>query len=147
MGFPDASTARDRLLGYKTALKKAGMVVEEDMIVGSTYDALRAGPDIERLIENPCRPTSIFAANDLLAASVLRECKKHDIRVPEDMEVVGYANHTSSEYLDISTVSQQPAEMGREAARRLFQRIKDPSIRPEVIRVPVSLITRGSTRS
>ena len=43
-------------------------------------------------------PTAIFAANDSLALGALRWCHKHDMRVPEDLAIMGFDNIEFAEF-------------------------------------------------
>ena len=74
-----------------------------------------------------------------------RAMARHGLRVPEDISVVGYDGMRLLDSLDLTTVAQPLADMGRSAADLLMQRIADPD-RPSVHRqVETRLISRGST--
>jgi LacI family transcriptional regulator len=84
--------------------------------------------------------------NNFLAIGAIRALAELKIRVPEDMSIVGFddlpANMLAFPFL---TVASQPArEVGTLAGRRLLARIADPTLSPEEIVLPTSILERGS---
>lgn len=75
-------------------------------------------------------PTAIFCDNDALGVGVMQALNERGIRVPEDVSVIGndgnvYSLCTSPR---LTTVSIQPMEIGKAAARRLMALLKCPSL-------------------
>ncbi len=56
-----------------------------------------------------------FTANDQVAAGLLTEARKHGIRVPEDLAILGFDNHEISKALEISTIEHPGLAMGSHA--------------------------------
>src|SRR5699024_10038697 len=86
----------------------------------------RAGYELcQRLIREGL-PEAIFAANDMMAIGVIHALHEHDLRVPEDVAVVGFDNFLGSEFLvpPLTTVSQPFAELGRAALQRLVRGVE-----------------------
>ena len=79
-----------RLAGYSSALRKAGIELDETLVThcAFTYDAGRQAA--RDLLDRPDRPTAIFAANDEIALGVMEEARRRSIRIPEDLSVVGF---------------------------------------------------------
>jgi LacI family transcriptional regulator len=91
------------------------------------------------------RPRAIFAASDFLAAHLLRSLRAHDLRVPQDVAVVGFDDVTAAAWLDLSTVSQHLEESGHRAVELLLERIREPFRPLRSIRLEVTLLERGTT--
>ncbi|MBN1607352.1 MAG: LacI family DNA-binding transcriptional regulator [Polyangiaceae bacterium] len=93
------------------------------------------------------RPTALFCANDELAASVLRAAYELDVRVPEELSVVGFDNIEMSRFVHpaLTTVRVSKSDLGARAMRRLLELAEGKSngVRREL--VPVELLVRGST--
>lgn len=68
--------------------------------------------------------TAVFCVNDLLALGVLRGLIEHGVNVPRDVSLVGYDDDdfTAMLYPALTTVRQEPYELGYSAAARLIQR-------------------------
>jgi LacI family transcriptional regulator len=52
----------------------------------------------------------------------VKELKEQHIRIPEDMGIVGFANEDFGAHItpSLSTIDQQPIQMGKEAFRLLY---------------------------
>jgi LacI family transcriptional regulator len=140
------SSARDRRAGYLAALQEAGLPMEERLITGASYfmssDELQAA--ILSLLDLSDRPTALFAANDDMAAESIAVAQARGLRVPGDLSVVGYGNTEVGRYIGLTTVHQDPLDMGRLAARRLFARLEEPDLAVERIVLPVQMVLRDS---
>jgi LacI family transcriptional regulator len=85
--------------------------------------------------------------NDLAAIGALAALRERGLRVPEDVSVVGYDGMRLLESLDITTIAQPLADMGRLAAGLLMQRIADPGLASVHRQVETRLVARGSSGS
>lgn len=101
----------------------------------------------QRLLERVPRPTAIMAINDLLAIGVMHAVAERGLRIPEDISIVGFDDIVQSAFLTpaLTTVQMHAEEMGRTAARLLFERMADPERPPQHVEVPTLLVKRSST--
>jgi LacI family transcriptional regulator len=105
-------------------------------------------PAIEKLFNLKPLPTAVFVASDYYVPPLFAMAAARGIRIPEDLSVVGYADLHFAKYLTppLTTVAQNPYEIGRRAATTLLQRLAPSSEGPPVdIRLTPELIVRGST--
>lgn len=138
-----------RQRGYISALEKNGIAVDDDLIV--KCDTHNEALDITykvMALKNP--PDAIFAVNDLTATGVLKVLKRLQLRVPEDISVVGFTDGLVSTVTDppMTTVSQHGFEMGQIAARILLQRIENglENFKPQTEVLKTELVIRESTK-
>jgi LacI family transcriptional regulator len=92
--------------------------------------------------------TAIQASNDLLALGALRSMRRHGLRCPDDISVIGFNDMPFAEDFNpgLTTIRVPLEEIGTESARLLFESINSPEEAPAtVVTLPVSLIVRGST--
>ena len=70
--------------------------------------------------------TALFAFNDISAMGAIRALREADLRVPDDVSVVGFDDIQSAAYQNpaLTTVRQPLREMGRIAAETLLRRIR-----------------------
>lgn len=70
-------------------------------------------------------PIAVFATNDLIACGIYSACRRLNLRIPEDVSVVGYGNLSQGEFVDpaLTTVNQHPYQVGCRAAQVLLQRL------------------------
>ncbi|MBN9297950.1 MAG: LacI family DNA-binding transcriptional regulator [Filimonas sp.] len=147
-----SSITQDRLGGYKQALEDNNMPVNDSLIKfckhgGLAYEELENALDELFSLEN--KPEAIFTASDKITTGCLRYFKSHNIRVPEDIALVGFSNSDLADLLQPSlTVVKQPAfEMGQVATELLLQLIeaKRPDKQFESKVLPTELIIRDSS--
>ncbi|RZL82746.1 MAG: LacI family DNA-binding transcriptional regulator [Rhodococcus sp. (in: high G+C Gram-positive bacteria)] len=84
------STATGRLAGARRALREAGISVDPEWIVETTF-GIESGEEAgRRLFGSATRPTAVFAANDNLAIGVLAAAHQASLSIGDDVALVGY---------------------------------------------------------
>jgi len=140
---------QNRLKGYRQALLKHKMPIDEDLIIkcDSYEESIELTPELLKL-STP--PDAIFAVNELTAAGALTAVKKVGFRVPEDISIVGFTDGLVSRTTDpnLTTLEQHGYEVGLKASELLVGRIKegDMDYEPVTKVVKTNLIVRGSTK-
>jgi LacI family transcriptional regulator len=145
-GRPDLESARLREKGYREALEDAGIPVDPGLMRVGGYRPDTTDSPAHELLTLPDRPTAIFAANDLSAIRTMEVARELGLRVPDDVSVVGFDNVPESALTDppLTTVSQPIHQMGAEALRMVVDLIQGTP-RDAHLRLPTSLVVRGST--
>jgi LacI family transcriptional regulator len=135
-----------RLKGYRLAHERAGVEVDERLIVRVAPTAVDTDARISALLDVEA-PTAIFAANNLLAEHAWRVCRGRGLRLPDDVSLVGFDDVPWMEMVSpaITAVAQPALEMGRRAAALLLRRLGDPLAAPTVERLQPTLVVRGSS--
>jgi LacI family transcriptional regulator len=132
-------TASDRLRGYLRAMGgRPGPVVHD------LHDVVAAERAALIVLRGPDPPTALFTAQNLItigAVRALRRLGRH-----RQVALVGFDDFPLADLLDpaITVVAQDPARIGRTAAGALFERIDGRTGPPREIRIPTTLIPRGS---
>ena len=146
-GPKNVSTSADRVAGYRHALKKAGLGKNELVYYGefnnqTGYEFIR-----QALLRSP-KPTAIFGANNFILIGIMKALNDLNIKVPDDVSVVGFDDLPESMLLTpFLTVASQPAyEMGRLAADLLLKRISgELTGEYQEYTLPTKIIERKST--
>lgn len=127
-GPREFSTAVARLQGYRKAQRAARIPMDPTLIRQGAFRLEVATRAAEELLTLRRRPTAIIARNDLLALGVIQAAGDLGLRVPEDLAVVGFDDIEIAAHREIqlTTVAQQKAEMGRLAAEGILEIIRDP---------------------
>lgn len=148
-GPPDIFAARERLEGYKAALRDAGLPIDPLLVHEGDFFQPRGYSAAVELLALAERPTAIFAANDLTAFGVMEAARDHGLKIPGDISIVGFDDIPQATHVHpaLTTVHQPLEEMGRLGARLLLELIDDPNRAPEIIDAPTELIVRATTRS
>lgn len=141
------SVGKLRTDGYLKALKNNDIKIDENLII-KIEDIENCTEPIEELIANQ-KPEAIFAVNELFAVTAIKAAKKLNIKVPEDLAVIGFTDGIISTYSSpsITTVSQNGIKMGNKAAQMLIERLEsedeEEHYKTEVIET--HLVQREST--
>lgn len=148
-GPPSFSTAAERLTGYRRALAHAGIPFDRRLVRQGQFKAELAYQAARELLQQRPRPTAIVAGNDLTALAVLDAAARLGVRVPEDVGVSGFDDIelAGSERIQLTTVGQQKAEMGRLAVNYLLELVeaRDGLRRDPIHHVlPPTLVVRRS---
>lgn len=136
-GPMDWFDARERMEGWRECLSEAGLP-EGPIIIGDwTSDfGFEFGTSFDL-----ADTTAVFAANDQIALGVIHGLHGRGIRVPEDVNVVGFDDLSDARHFlpPLTTVRQNFAELGELALQQLIAAIEgdtDPShdtIQPKLI--------------
>jgi GntR family transcriptional regulator of arabinose operon len=150
-------TVSERARAYQDAMRGLGKEPLPPVLIGdekelSSFNAYLNSDDhslkpLIDLLNQPKRPTAIFAVNDWMAIRVLRAAKYAGLRVPEDLSLVGFDNLDVVDYLTppLTTIAQNAELMGAEAARRLLALLDGESPEDVLTLLPTRLIVRQST--
>jgi LacI family transcriptional regulator len=139
-------TAKERLRGFRRALRSADIVLPPKYIAKAHFDRTSGFEAGLFLLRPSSRPTAVFAQNDVMAMGVLLAIRELGLRCPEDISVVGFDNLDATELFHppLTTVDQPAFRMGKSAAELLIQRITGNTEPPKEIVLETELIRRGS---
>ncbi|MCI6618697.1 MAG: LacI family transcriptional regulator [Prevotella sp.] len=144
-GNEHLSVTKERLQGYFDALNAYHIPIQENLImyVGIQQDRAKIGVDY--LLSLKTRPDAIFAVNDPIAVGSIIELRKHGFRVPEDFAVAGFTESPTGQIMQVTSVKQPTAEIGRIAAEMLLAKIRDYDTPNETIILDGKLNIRQSS--
>ncbi|RMF03994.1 MAG: LacI family transcriptional regulator [Chloroflexi bacterium] len=139
--------SEERLAGYRQVLAEADIPFEPALMVYGDYTRASGQAAARQLLAQPNPPTAIFALNDRMAIGAIHAIRAAGLRVPEDVAVVGFDDIPIAADFDppLTTVRQPSKEVGRMAARMLFQLINGEAVTTAKVVLPAELIIRQST--
>lgn len=138
-----------RYQGYVNALLALGIAVNPNLVRFVDFSVEAGEQAFNELIDNNESFTAILCESDLLAAGVYRACGKKQIRIPDQLSVVGYNNSIISELLNppMTSVDQNLSAMADCAITMLIKQIQGQVLVDHVRKVRSSLVERGSVQS
>ncbi len=139
------TSSRDRYQGYRQALAAAHVPFRAEYHRQGEHGRYEARRLATQLLSLPERPTAIFAASDTQAMGVLEAARDANLRVPDDLSVVGYDDIEVAEYLGLTTVRQLLFESGKRGVELLLETLESPPTQPVCEVMPTELIVRGTT--
>jgi len=139
------TTSRDRLKGYRKALRVAGIPFHADYQAQGEHGRYEARQLAIGMLQQPDRPTAIFAASDTQALGVLEAAQGCGLEVPDDLSVIGYDDIEIAEYIGLTTVRQLLYESGKRGVELLLDVLENLSADPICDVMPTELIVRRTT--
>jgi DNA-binding LacI/PurR family transcriptional regulator len=144
---------QERIEGFRHAFSESPLVFNKEMIVyiGSRYDD--SFTNTMKYFENRDRenfPTAIVCFNDQQALAVITALKELNIRVPDDISIIGNDDIYYARWypVPLTTIRAPQQEIGRKAAEILIRNIESPTILPnERVILETEFIIRESTKS
>ncbi len=137
-----------RFNGYKRAHEEQGIWYDDDHIIPGNYTTYSGYQIVKGLITGKHTFDSIYCANDQMAVGALKACEELNIRVPEEMAIVGNDDIFAASIVtpSLSCVHVPKREMGEIAMQRMHALLENPEAeRGEVITLPTAFVEREST--
>ena len=136
-----------RVRAYVESLEKNGLPVDNALVCTNTRTVETICESIFEMMTksgNMLRPTACVVGNDYLAAQLIKYLKNLNLRVPQDVAIIGsdnsaYASITSP---TLTTISYSKKELAQKVVDKLFQIINGET--PEGEYIDVSLVIGGS---
>lgn len=135
-----------RLAAFRVALEENAIVCDERWIESTPFTREGGFAAGIRLLSRADRPRAVMCANDLIAIGVIDAARRLDLRVPEDVAVVGFDDIETASLMSPSlTTIQNPASLlGHACANVLLRRLNGSRERHETIALPTTLMARQS---
>ncbi|MDD5006316.1 MAG: LacI family DNA-binding transcriptional regulator [Candidatus Omnitrophica bacterium] len=144
-----SQAAADRLEGYKQALEKNNINIEEDFIKKGDYSRPSARKAMSALLKLNSVPTAVFVASDDMAQEAISVILENKLKVPGDISVVGFDDNPICLYgsVGLTTVKQPLIEMAAKATSLLHKIMSTKAAKTSTkIILPTELIIRDSCR-
>ena len=142
----------DRLKGYKYALLDHGFAFKEENVITNDLEEESGERIVEKILQLKPRPDGLLVSNDTCAASCLIALKKKNIKIPEDIAIVGFNNDLISRMVEpnLSTVNYPSYHMGEVAMKNLINHLDEEQDeilqKTNTITLRHELIVRGSSK-
>jgi LacI family transcriptional regulator len=144
----DKLTYDERFEGFQVALQDHRIQFDTKRVQTGDYDHRTGYVMINELLERNEIPRGVFAMNDQIALGVIQGLRESNLRIPEDVAVIGFDNIPMAAFpeVQLSTISQPKTEMGKTAMEVLWRLIQGGTeSKPEQILLPTQLIIRKTT--
>ena len=146
-GRMNLGCSRDRLAGYRAALKKHHIKFDAHLVSEGTFQQPEGYTCAHALLSQTNRPTAIFASNDVMAFGAMDAAREIGLRIPEDVSIIGFDDLPQSAltHPPLTTVRQPLQEMGRTAVEMVLDLINKRTDKPpERVQLNTELVVRAS---
>ncbi len=140
------SVPQDRRKGFMQVLAENGLEWLPQREVHGDFTMHTAARAMDDLLARPNRPTAIFCESDEMAMGAMQALRRHGLKAPDDISIVGFDGHEMAEFSELTTIEQPVQLMGEMAAWSIMERLRKPNIEPPSLILPTTLVVRNSTR-
>ncbi len=129
-GQRNSSVTELRINGFYRGMQANGLQLPAGYVLESTYGEME---DVRqktlKLLRRPDRPTCILLPDDASYLGAQAAAQELGLRIPDDISFAGYDGIALTQALHprLSTIRQDTDTLGREAARRLIDRVENPN--------------------
>jgi len=123
------SIGKVRMQGYVDALKKHGIVFDEELIINCSNDEKANYILLKKVLEK-IKPDGIFSSVERLAFATYFVCNDLNINIPRDLKIISFSSLGIAPLLcpALSTITQPAFEMGIKAASLLFDELENNDV-------------------
>jgi DNA-binding LacI/PurR family transcriptional regulator len=149
-GQPFSSDSDERWKSLVAVAERLGIEIKPELVVSLDRDMTSPElgyPVVQQLLATKMPFTAIVAFNDISAIGAIRALKDFNLRVPEDVSVIGFDDIKAAAFTlpRLTTINQPLEEIGRVATQSLLNRIHNTVPPRDEITVEPELIIREST--
>jgi LacI family transcriptional regulator len=151
-GPADWWEARQRVAAWKDALQEAGLEAQDAHCVEGNWSPASGGLAIEKLLDQYPEMDAVFVANDQMALAVIQAACQKDMKIPEDLGVVGFDNIPESAFFfpPLTTIQQDQHAVGKVAVEETIQMIEAgweelAPPEPKFVKLAPTLVVRQSS--
>ena len=136
----------ERYEGFKATLQNYNLFDEDLYELSAGWDKESAYEAFGRLIKRRKDVTAVFVTSDQLAFGIYDYAKDHNLKIPEDISVIGFDDDFAAEYAGLTSFRQNANEIGDISAQMMLDQIEGKTV-PPIIRCRPELIVRDSVKT
>lgn len=146
-GHRDSSSCHQRRAGYREAMQAAGLAIEPSWELECLPTRLDAARCAEALLHAEPAPTAAVCYNDAVALGLIHALARRGLVAGRDFALTGFDDIAEAALAtpSLTTLAAAPRERGRQAARMLLDRLREPDAQARRIVAPVRLVIRASS--
>ncbi|EGQ9766075.1 substrate-binding domain-containing protein [Vibrio alginolyticus] len=140
--------AQMRYEGYKRAMNEAGLEFNANWIIESDFECEGGYQAFKKMAQRDALPSSIFVSNDMMAMGVINAANELDIKVPDDLSIIGYDDIHIAKFMSpsLTTIHQPKYRLGQAAVETLVRKLDEKSTEAQVVQLEPTLVERKSVK-
>lgn len=142
-------SGKTRFEGFKQALKDHNIVLPDNFIGYGDFTEPSGYQAMKDILQSPKPPTAVFVCNDTMAIGVYKAIGELNLKIPQDISVIGFDNTKISEYMSppLTTANISLYEIAMTAAKLLIQSVEKGYLEPVQKIINARIIERKSCKS
>ena len=148
-GYKHTRIFNNRIKGYVDALKKHDLPLDDELLIESSLTIEAGREKMLQLLALENKPNAVYAASDYAALGALQILNEKNIKVPDEIALVGFGDEpfTSMISPSISSINQHSEEIGKRAAKQFLSYAKKETFTQSLNKIILNaeLIVRDSS--
>lgn len=147
-GSENSHSAVERKSGFLEALKQNKIKFNRKNIITNGWNFEDGYQAALEILNNNQKITAVFAVSDFLAMGAISAFKDQSVKIPADISIVGFDDIDMAKQIKpaLTTMRVRKAELGKEAAYLLFNKLQNNNDNYLKITVSTEFMLRDSTR-
>ena len=127
-GFKRTRIYNNRIKGYVDALKEYNLPLDKELLIESNLTIKDGRAKMQKLLNLDKRPDAVYVAGDYAALGALQVMNENNIKIPNEIALVGFGNEPFTALVtpSITSMEQQSKEIGKQAALAFLNHTKQP---------------------
>lgn len=144
-GIPSIPNFSQRFSGFRRAMKDNNIELDTNYIYELPGNEITTNTDV---INENNLPSAFVCDNDYIAISMIKSLQKKNIKIPDDVSIIGFDNISESIVIspELTTIEVNTKEIVKNSIIKIIEKINDPNHIPSQVLVSNKLIVRSSTR-
>jgi len=140
------TASRDRLAGYRRCLEATGLPYRDELVRFGDFREESGREAMDWLLDLADPPTAVFVASDLVAFGAMESIKRRNLRIPEDIALIGFDDVQLANYVDppLTTMQLPARDLGFRAALLLTELLAGHTVHKCGILLDTELVVRHS---
>ncbi len=148
-GYKHTRIFNNRIRGYVDALKKHNLPLNSELLIESDLTTKDGREKMTQLLGLKNRPDAVYVAGDYAALGALQVLNESNIKIPEEIALVGFGNEpfTAMVTPTITSINQHSSEIGKQAAKTFLAHAKKEKVKQKLNKIilDAELIVRDSS--
>ncbi|MDD3224433.1 MAG: LacI family DNA-binding transcriptional regulator [Clostridium sp.] len=139
----------NRKEGFVNALVDSNIKINSNYFKQGDYDLESGFKAMKELIKLPDIPTAVFCSNDDMAVGAMKAAQSSDLRVPEDISIIGFDDNVFDSYVTpaLTTIMKQSRKVSMLGAEKLLDVLQKKQFQGDQIYIDTKLIIRDSVKN
>lgn len=136
---------QERLQGFTQKLSELGFPIDEDHICFHEYGIQPTVDAALELLSRPFRPDAVFCSSDYQAICVQKAARMLDIRVPQQLGILGFDDTYTADFMELSTIRQSLERSGEIAAGLVIDKLEESQTQHKHLLLDLTIVERKTT--
>lgn len=143
----NTAAGKIRFRAFRDTLKDEDLPVKKEFCIKTDSSVANGYECAKRLFALKERPSAIFVSSDLLSGGVMKAAREMNIRIPEELSIIGFDNISICELTTppLTTIAQPIRVMGRKAVELLMKQLDESETHMRTHIMETTLVVRSST--